>query len=54
MGIRRTAAEYGAGISDESLTVSSTAVALTVPTGSLSALMSLMPRFTRQHIHTRV
>ena len=40
MGIRRAAAEYGAGISDESLTVSSTAVALTVPATAVAAMVT--------------
>tara|TARA_B100001964_G_scaffold204334_1_gene234000 strand:+ start:152 stop:436 length:285 start_codon:yes stop_codon:yes gene_type:complete len=40
MGIRRTATEYGAGIGDEALAVSSTAVALTPTSGAVAAMVT--------------
>ena len=41
MGIRRTAADYGSSVGDESLTVSSTAIALaSVPSGAMNALVT--------------
>ena len=41
MGIRRTAADYGSSVGDESLTVSDTAVALaSVATGSVAAMIT--------------
>ena len=40
MGIRRAASEYGAGIGDEDLTVSSTAVALTPTSGAVAAMVT--------------
>ncbi len=38
--VSQRAAEFGVAKSDQSLTVSSTAVALTVPTGTYSALLT--------------
>jgi len=40
MGIRRSAAEYGAGIGDQSLAVSNTAVALTPTSGAVAAMVT--------------
>jgi hypothetical protein len=40
MGIRKRAVEFGDAVSDQSLTVSSTAVALTVPSNTSSALLT--------------
>ena len=40
MGVRRRAVEFGDAVSDQSLTVSSTAVALTVPSNTSSALLT--------------
>ena len=41
MGIRRTAADYGSSVGDESLTVSNTAVALaSVATGAVAAMIT--------------
>lgn len=40
MGTRQRAVEMGTAISDQSLTVSSTAVGLTVPAGTVSALVT--------------
>tara|TARA_R100000656_G_scaffold115857_1_gene88477 strand:- start:626 stop:919 length:294 start_codon:yes stop_codon:yes gene_type:complete len=40
MGISRAAADYGKSISDQALTVSSTAVGLTVPAGSVAAMIT--------------
>ena len=41
MGIRRTAADYGSSVGDESLTVSDTAVALaSVATGAVAAMIT--------------
>jgi hypothetical protein len=40
MGIRQRAVEFGAAVGDQSLTVSSTAVALTVPSNTSSALLT--------------
>ena len=40
MGGRRRAVEFGDAVSDQSLTVSSTAVALTVPSNTSSALLT--------------
>jgi len=40
MGIRKRAVEFGDAVSDQSLTVSSTAVALTVPSNTVSALLT--------------
>ena len=39
MGIRRNASSYGSAIGDQALTVSSTAVACTVPTGAVAAMV---------------
>ena len=40
MGIKAAAGEFGVAKGDQSLTVSSTAAALTVPTGSVSAMVT--------------
>jgi len=40
MGVRKRAVEFGDAVSDQSLTVSSTAVALTVPSNTSSALLT--------------
>lgn len=40
MGIRRSAVEQGAAMGDESLTVSSTAVALTPASGAVAAMVT--------------
>ena len=40
MGIRKIAVEFGNAVSDQALTVSSTAVALTVPSNTASALLT--------------
>ena len=41
MGIRRTAADYGSSVGDESLTVSDTAVAFaSVATGAVAAMLT--------------
>jgi len=40
MGIRRSAAEYGSGISDQQLTVDGTARALTVPATAIAAMVT--------------
>jgi hypothetical protein len=40
MAIRRRATDFGRAVSDQSLTVSSTAVALTVPSNTVSALLT--------------
>ena len=40
MGIRGAAAEYGSAIGDQQLTVSGTAIALTVPTGAVTAMVT--------------
>ena len=38
-GIRYNASQYGSSIGDQALTVSNTAVACTVPTGAISAII---------------
>ena len=40
MGIRRSAAEYGSGISDQQLTGDGTARALTVPATAIAAMVT--------------
>ena len=40
MGISRAAAGYGKSISDQALTVSNTAVGLTVPAGAVAAMIT--------------
>lgn len=40
MGIRQRAVEFGDAVGDQSLTVSSTAVGLTIPSGAVSALLT--------------
>tara|TARA_B100000029_G_C16907640_1_gene716521 strand:+ start:158 stop:445 length:288 start_codon:yes stop_codon:yes gene_type:complete len=40
MGIRRNASSYGSAIGDQALTVSSTAVGCTVPTGAVAAMVT--------------
>ena len=40
MGVRQSAAEYGAAISDQQITVAGTAVALTRPTGAIAAMVT--------------
>jgi hypothetical protein len=40
MGIRKRAVEFGDAVGDQSLTVSSTAVGLTIPSGAVSALLT--------------
>ena len=40
MGVRRSAAEYGSAIGDQQLTVAGTAVALTVPSGAVAAMVT--------------
>ena len=40
MGIRGAAAEYGSAIGDQQLTVAGTAIALTVPTGAVTAMVT--------------
>ena len=39
-GIRYNASQYGSSIGDQALTVSSTAVACTVPTGAIAAMIT--------------
>ena len=40
MGIRRNASSYGSAVGDQALTVSSTAVACTVPTDAIAAMVT--------------
>jgi len=40
MGVRQSAAEYGAAISDQQITVAGTAVSLTRPSGAIAAMVT--------------